>query len=282
MTHARAASPAAAQAATCRSGRLRPAGLDQQPPAGCAATRETHRSATRRWRSTPSGPPSSATRGSWSRASRAASWRSASVGTYGALTTSTSTWPAEVGRQRVVQVARRGPAPAGRLRRAHATATGSRSAAYTSSAPGVLAPATAAPIAPGAAAQVDHRTDSPRRGRDRIGPGGGLSQEPHQQLGTAARHEHARSRRRPAARRRTPTRAGAPGARPATRRATTRPSSSGPAAASVSSAASSSAKHAAGGTQPGRRARPGQTADSAFWRARYAATLAREEQRSEQ
>ena len=49
-------------------------------------------SITRRWTSRPSGPPSSATRGSWTRAS-AGSSAIASVGTYGAFATRTSTRP---------------------------------------------------------------------------------------------------------------------------------------------------------------------------------------------
>ena len=70
---------------------------------------------------------------------------------------------AQVERQRVVQVALRRPAPAGRLRRAQATAAGSTSAAYTSR-PGTAARSAAAEGA-GAAAQVDDDVAGRQPGR---------------------------------------------------------------------------------------------------------------------
>ena len=93
--------------------RLPLAGLDQQagrPAPASGGARGGHPALRRR---APSAPPSSATRGSWSRASGGIS-AIASVGTYGALATRTSTRPRSVGGQRRVRGHLRTP---GRRRR---------------------------------------------------------------------------------------------------------------------------------------------------------------------
>ncbi len=115
--------------------------------------------ATRRCRSNPSGPPSSATRCSWSRASggiRAIS----SLGTYGAFTTSTSIRRAsEPGSASYRSPSWTRSSP--RLRRAHATAAGSTSAACRST--DSSRSATAIPIAP----VPQHRSTTTRSERAR-------------------------------------------------------------------------------------------------------------------
>ena len=201
-------------------------------PVGASQSRAP--AATRRWTSSPSGPPSRATRGSWSRASGGISATSR-VGTYGALTTSTSTRPA----RSTGRAANRSPSwtrPGGRLRRAQATAAGSTSAACTSASGRRCA--TAAPRAPvpqprstttppGGSEATASRTSSPLRDRGTKTPGAVATRSP-----SKAAHP-------------TSTSSGSP----ATRRAT-RASSAGPLAAERSRAASSSAY-----TQPAARSR---------------------------
>ena len=98
-----ACAPAAPSIRPAAVGRLPIARLDDQDPSG--AEPSSADAATRRCTSSPSPPPSSATRASWSRASGGMSAIS-SVGTYGAFTASMST----------VRAGRRGAARRGRPR----------------------------------------------------------------------------------------------------------------------------------------------------------------------
>ena len=140
----------------------------QRPPGAARPARPRHR---RPWRAARAAAPPAAS---------ARSRRWAHTGTFA---TRMSTRP----RSRAGRGAKRSPARPAAERRQVArgrtsTATGSMSTAY-SSAPSAAA-ASAAPIAPDAAAQVDH--DGPRARGERRRPA-------DQELGAPARHEHAGS-----------------------------------------------------------------------------------------
>ena len=145
------------------------------------------------------------------RGPREASSRSPSVGTYGALAT-TSVDPAAQVRRAARRTGRpRAPGPAAGCGARTSTAAGSTSTAYTSRSG--TAASSAARDGAGAAAEVD---DDVARPQD------GLEREPHEQLGPAARHEDRRRDRDPQPAELRPARRPARAARPRPASATMR------------------------------------------------------------
>jgi len=233
-----APSPAAVIAAAIAGACRELVSTSSTPP---GASQSGAADATRRSTASPSEPPSSAISASCSRASAGMNVTSP-LGTYGALQISTSARP----RSEPGSAANRSPAytrpPAGStFRRAHATATGSSSAACSSPAPS--ADRTASPSAPvpqhrstinGAGPASDTATDTATDTRNSL-----------RRRGTNTPGS-TRMRKPPNDAQPTTCSSGSP----ATRRATIASSEAGDPAAETSSSASSSAK-----TQPPARSR---------------------------